>query len=191
MIGKKGSDPVLFDDEKMRKRCDEDIESTKRRTARLRRRLEKLPLRQGHHRTRHHGLERIRRGFRLSRRRCRDPAAFGAGGRTERLSARANLCRAFRGYPPRRRRRRSPSAWRDRKRTARREGKTARSALLRIAGRKNSRPHSGLLVALRHLAHQSSRLVQAAPHRSRRRAGDRQRSPGKEVIRAENQHLYL
>ena len=158
---------------RIRKRHDEDIEDTKRRTARLRRRLEKLPLRQDRHGRRHRRLERIRRRFWLSRRRRCDPASLGAGGRTERLSARAHLCGAFLGDPPRGRRRRCAGARRDRKRAARRQGKTARGALLRIARRQDPRSHSRLLVALRHLAHQPSRLVQAGDHRSRRRQGDR------------------
>src|SRR6266852_9656384 len=95
MTGKRDADLALLDDQKTRKRCEQDIESTKRRTARLRRRLEKLPLRQAHYRRRHRGLERVRRGFWFSWcRRC-NPASLSAGGGTERLSARTNLCGAF------------------------------------------------------------------------------------------------
>src|SRR5258705_13977289 len=97
MTGKEDAYPILFDDQKTRKRCEQHIESTKRRTARLRRRLEKLPLRQAHHRRRHRWLERVRRRFWLSRRRCCNPASLGAGGWTECPSARTNLCGAFRG----------------------------------------------------------------------------------------------
>src|ERR1700681_2982261 len=83
--------------------------------------------------------------------RCCNPASLGAGGGTERLSARANLCRTIRRDAAGDRWCRRASAGRDRERPARRESKTARCALLRIARRKNSRSYSRLLVALRHL----------------------------------------
>src|SRR6476661_3788339 len=80
MTGKGNTDPILYDDQKTRKRCEQDIESTKRRATGLRRRLEKLPLRQACHRRRHHRLERIRRRFWLSWCQCCNPASLGAGG---------------------------------------------------------------------------------------------------------------
>ena len=55
------------------------------------------------------------------------------------------------------------------------KGKLLGRALLRTARRQDPRPRPGLLVALRDLAHQPSRLVQARDHRSRRRQGDRTR----------------
>jgi galactonate dehydratase len=61
----------------------------------------------------------------------------------------------FAATRPHRRRGRA-GAGRDRKRAARRQGQAARRALLRTARRQDPRPHPGLLVALRHLAHQSS-----------------------------------
>src|SRR6478735_10164344 len=158
MTGKGNTDPILYDDQKTRKRCEEDIESTKRRATGLRRRLEKLPLRQACHRRRYHRLERIRRGFWLSWCQCCNPASLGAGGRTERFSARTNLCGAFRSDASRSGRRRCASTWRDRKRPAGCESKAARCALLRIARRQDSRSHSRVLVALCHLANQPSRL---------------------------------
>ena len=67
----------------------------------------------------------------------------------------------------------------------------ARRAVLRTARRQDARPHPALLVALRDVAHQPSRLVQASDHRPRRRQGDRPRGPREEIHRAEDQHLHL
>jgi len=88
-----------------------------------------------------------------------DPASLGAGGGTECLPARANLCRAFLQRP----RSRPPvgvggaGAGCDRKRPAStpKQNCSACPATNCWAG-KNPRPDPGLLVALRHLAHQSS-----------------------------------
>src|SRR5216683_675018 len=86
---------------KIKRKChDEDIENKKRRIAGLRRRLEKLSLRQDHHGRRRRRLERIRRRVWFSRRRCCDPASVSARGGTECLSARADLCGALRGDAP-------------------------------------------------------------------------------------------
>ena len=141
----------------------------KRRNARLRRRLAELPLRQDHDRGRHRRLERVRRGLWRARRDRGDRAAGGARGRQERLPARADLRRTVCRDAAGRRRRGGAGARRHRERAARRQGQGAGRALLRIARRQDPRPHPGLLVALRDLAHQSSRLVQAGDYRSRRR----------------------
>ena len=71
------------------------------------------------------------------------------------------------------------------------KAKAARRAVLRAARRQAARPHPALLVALRHVAHQPSRLVQASDHRPRRRQGDRPRGAREGFRRAQDQHLHL
>ena len=146
---------------------DQIIQHQKRRNALLRRRLAQLSLRQDHDRRRHRRLERIRRRLWRARRHRGDRTAVGAGGRQERVPARADLRGTVCRHASGRRRRGGAGARRHRERAARRQGQGARRALLRIARRKNPRPHPGLLVALRDLAHQSSGLVQAGDHRPR------------------------
>ena len=106
----------------------------------------------------------------------------GARGRQERLPARADLRRTVFRDAAGRRRRGGAGARRHRERIARRQGQGARRALLRTARRKDPRPHPGLLVALRDLAHQPSRLVQARDHRSRWRQVDRSRGARKSAL---------
>ncbi len=79
------------------------------------------------------------------------------GRRPERQRSRAHLCRALCGDASGRGRRGGAGDRRDRERAARCESESARRAGLRAARRQAARPHSALLVALRDLAHQSSR----------------------------------
>ncbi len=79
---------------------------------------------------------------------CRRPAG---------RRARAHLRRALLRHPPGRRRHRRARHGRDRERAARRQGEGTRRAGVRAARRQDPRPHPRVLVALRHLADQSSR----------------------------------
>ena len=113
------------------------------------------------------------------------------GHRSERERSRAHLCGALCGDASGRRRRRGAGDRRDRERAARCQGEGARRAGLRAARRQAARPHSALLVALRDVAHQSSDLLQAGDHRSRRREGDRPRGAREGLSRRQDQHLHL
>ena len=161
-------------------------------TLRLRRRLAKLPFRQDHHRRRRRRLERIRRRLRLAR--ASAPRSSGSrrawSGRT-RCSMSASMPSCSPRPAPRPAASIAQALGAIENALLDVKAKVLGRALLRTARRQDPRPHPGLLVALRDLAHQSSRLVQAGDHRSRRRQGDRPRGAREEIHRAEDQHLHL
>ena len=166
-------------------------EGHEHRDAVLRRGLAQLPLRQAHHRHRHRRLERVRRGLRRPGRERRDRAAVaarrGAGGRLPR----ADLRRAVLRHAASRRRHRRLRPGRHRERVARRQGQGPGCAGLRTPGRQGARSHPRLLVALRHVAHQSSDPLCPGDHRHRRREGDRAGSTRERFRCAQDQHLHL
>ena len=136
-------------------------------------------------------LERVRRGLRLARR--RRPSSSGSPlGSSARRSASASA--SMRSSTPRRGPAPAASSPR-RSARSRTRCSTPRprrlGAGLRNARRQDARPHPRVLVALRHVAHQSADLVQARHHRPRRRQGDGPRSAREEIQRAQDQHLHL